>query len=90
MIFSKLCCLFKVVLLNFKVFILKYYIFRFIGTSGQNIHDLDKYSEATEKVEFVERTLRWRHLAPTAPNTLGNDYFTDIHYLATCISNAFV
>ncbi|XP_039146154.1 DNA polymerase delta small subunit isoform X1 [Dioscorea cayenensis subsp. rotundata] len=50
---------------------------QFIGTSGQNIHDLDKYSEATEKVEFVERTLRWRHLAPTAPNTLGCYPFTD-------------
>ncbi|KAJ0974516.1 hypothetical protein J5N97_016481 [Dioscorea zingiberensis] len=46
---------------------------QFIGTSGQNIDDLDKYSEARDKVEFMERTLRWRHLAPTAPNTLGND-----------------
>ncbi|KAF3560421.1 hypothetical protein F2Q69_00010492 [Brassica cretica] len=41
---------------------------RFLGTSGQNI---DKYSEAESKLDFVERTLRWRHLAPTAPNTLG-------------------
>ncbi|PKU59313.1 DNA polymerase delta small subunit [Dendrobium catenatum] len=44
---------------------------RFLGTSGQNIDDLDKYSSAQTKLEFVERTLRWRHLAPTAPNTLG-------------------
>lgn len=46
-------------------------LFRFLGTSGQNIDDLEKYSDAKDRLEFVERTLRWRHLAPTAPNTLG-------------------
>ncbi|OMO62998.1 DNA polymerase alpha/epsilon, subunit B [Corchorus capsularis] len=50
---------------------------RFLGTSGQNIDDLTKYSEAKDKLEFLERTLRWRHLAPTAPNTLGCYPFTD-------------
>ncbi|XP_047334811.1 DNA polymerase delta small subunit [Impatiens glandulifera] len=50
---------------------------RFLGTSGQNIDDLDKYSEATDQLEFMERTLKWRHLSPTAPNTLGCYPFTD-------------
>ncbi|KAA8518272.1 hypothetical protein F0562_015845 [Nyssa sinensis] len=50
---------------------------RFLGTSGQNIDDLEKYSEAKDKLEFMERTLKWRHLAPTAPNTLGCYPFTD-------------
>ncbi|XWS66442.1 hypothetical protein CRYUN_Cryun05aG0199600 [Craigia yunnanensis] len=50
---------------------------RFLGTSGQNIDDLTKYSEAEDKLEFLERTLRWRHLAPTAPNTLGCYPFAD-------------
>ncbi|KAI9122227.1 hypothetical protein K1719_006916 [Acacia pycnantha] len=50
---------------------------RFLGTSGQNIDDLDKYSDAKDKLEFMERTLLWRHLAPTAPNTLGCYPFTD-------------
>ncbi|KAG6638307.1 hypothetical protein CIPAW_10G026500 [Carya illinoinensis] len=50
---------------------------RFLGTSGQNVNDLEKYSEAKDKIEFMERTLRWRHLAPTAPNTLGCYPFTD-------------
>ncbi|KAK6941918.1 DNA polymerase delta subunit, OB-fold domain [Dillenia turbinata] len=50
---------------------------RFLETSGQNIDDLVKYSEATYKLEFMERTLRWRHLAPTAPNTLGCYPFID-------------
>nr|CAB3497201.1 unnamed protein product [Digitaria exilis] len=44
---------------------------QFLGTSGQNIDDLYKYSDAKDKLEFMERTLRWRHLAPTAPNSLG-------------------
>ena len=40
--------------------------YKFLGTSGQNTDYLDKYSEAESKLDFVERTLRWRHLAPTA------------------------
>ncbi|XP_010263407.1 PREDICTED: DNA polymerase delta small subunit isoform X1 [Nelumbo nucifera] len=50
---------------------------RFLGTSGQNIDDLGKYSDAEDSLDFMERTLRWRHLAPTAPNTLGCYPFTD-------------
>ncbi|GMH20107.1 hypothetical protein Nepgr_021948 [Nepenthes gracilis] len=50
---------------------------RFLGTAGQNIEDLEKYSEAKDKLEFMERTLRWRHLAPSAPNTLGCYPYTD-------------
>lgn len=49
----------------------------FLGTSGQNVDDLEKYSEAKSKLDFMERTLSWRHLAPTAPNTLGCYPFTD-------------
>ncbi|KAH9565765.1 hypothetical protein CY35_04G094700 [Sphagnum magellanicum] len=49
----------------------------FLGTSGQNIEDLEKYSEAEERLDFMERTLVWRHLAPTAPDTLGCYPFTD-------------
>ncbi|KAG0592894.1 hypothetical protein KC19_1G288400 [Ceratodon purpureus] len=49
----------------------------FLGTSGQNIDDLDKYSEAEDRLDFMERTLMWRHLAPTAPDTLGCYPFTD-------------
>ena len=51
--------------------LLRYLVFSLLGTSGQNIDDLEKYSDANDKLEFLERTLRWRHVAPTAPNTLG-------------------
>ncbi|XP_024521106.1 DNA polymerase delta small subunit [Selaginella moellendorffii] len=49
----------------------------FLGTSGQNVDDLDKYSEAKDVLELMERTLRWRHIAPTAPDTLGCYPYTD-------------
>ncbi|XP_024369612.1 DNA polymerase delta small subunit [Physcomitrium patens] len=49
----------------------------FLGTSGQNIDDLSKYSEAEDRLDFMERTLMWRHLAPTAPDTLGCYPFID-------------
>ncbi|KAG2267586.1 hypothetical protein Bca52824_062141 [Brassica carinata] len=32
--------------------------------SGQSIHDPDKHSEVESKLDFVKRTLRWRHLTP--------------------------
>ncbi|EPS71644.1 hypothetical protein M569_03114, partial [Genlisea aurea] len=65
---------------------------RFLGTSGQNIDDLAKYSDAKCRLEFMERTLRWRHIAPTAPNTLGCYPFTDRDpfFIETCPHVYFV
>ncbi|CAF2141811.1 unnamed protein product, partial [Brassica rapa] len=59
---------------------------RFLGTYGKNINDLDKYSEAKSNLDFFERTLKWSHLAPTAPNTLSCYPFTDcdLFMIATC------
>ncbi|XP_031165501.1 DNA polymerase delta subunit 2 [Sander lucioperca] len=44
---------------------------RFLGTSGQNVCDIQKYSSMEDHLEILEETLRLRHLAPTAPDTLG-------------------
>ncbi|XP_071779754.1 DNA polymerase delta subunit 2 [Centroberyx gerrardi] len=44
---------------------------RFLGTSGQNVCDIQKYSSMDSHLEILENTLRLRHLAPTAPDTLG-------------------
>ncbi|TRY62231.1 hypothetical protein DNTS_024370 [Danionella cerebrum] len=44
---------------------------RFLGTAGQNISDMAKYSSVDDHLEILESTLRLRHLAPTAPDTLG-------------------
>ncbi|XP_067251327.1 DNA polymerase delta subunit 2 [Chanodichthys erythropterus] len=44
---------------------------RFLGTAGQNVSDIVKYSSMEDHLEILESTLRLRHLAPTAPDTLG-------------------
>ncbi|KAM4748117.1 DNA polymerase delta subunit 2 [Rhinophrynus dorsalis] len=44
---------------------------RFLGTSGQNISDIYKYSSLQDYLEILEWTLQVGHLCPTAPDTLG-------------------
>ncbi|XP_049645612.1 DNA polymerase delta subunit 2 isoform X1 [Suncus etruscus] len=44
---------------------------RFLGTSGQNVGDIFRYSSMDDHLEILEWTLRVRHLSPTAPDTLG-------------------
>lgn len=44
---------------------------RFLGTSGQNVSDIQRYSSMDNHCEILEETLQLRHLAPTAPDTLG-------------------
>lgn len=44
---------------------------RIMGTAGQPVHDIWKFSRIDDQLEILENTLKWRHLAPTAPDTLG-------------------
>lgn len=44
---------------------------KIIGTSGQPIRDIMGYSEIEDPLEALENCLKWSHLAPTAPDTLG-------------------
>uniref|UniRef100_A0A8C5MHM4 DNA polymerase delta subunit 2 n=1 Tax=Leptobrachium leishanense TaxID=445787 RepID=A0A8C5MHM4_9ANUR len=44
---------------------------RFLGTSGQNVNDISKYSSMQDYLEILEWTLQVGHLCPTAPDTLG-------------------
>ncbi|XP_054854421.1 DNA polymerase delta subunit 2 [Eublepharis macularius] len=44
---------------------------RFLGSSGQNISDIFKYSCMSDYLEILEWTLRIGHISPTAPDTLG-------------------
>lgn len=44
---------------------------RFLGTSGQNVSDIFKYSSMEYHLDILEWTLRAGHLTPTAPDTLG-------------------
>ncbi|XP_068167246.1 DNA polymerase delta subunit 2 isoform X2 [Antennarius striatus] len=44
---------------------------RFLGTSGQNVSDILRFSSLGGPLDVLEETLRLGHLAPTAPDTLG-------------------
>ncbi|CAG8635048.1 1557_t:CDS:10 [Rhizophagus irregularis] len=50
----------------------------FLGTSGQTIDDIYKYIEIEDRLIIAERTLHWRHMAPTAPDTLWCYPFKDV------------
>ena len=45
---------------------------RFLGSSGQPVNDIYKFSKLDDRLDILEKTLNWCHLAPTAPDTLGN------------------
>lgn len=44
---------------------------RILGTSGQNIQDISKFSTFEDGLDILEHNMIWGHIAPTAPDTLG-------------------
>eukprot|EP00906_Rhabdomonas_costata_P018357 RCo026823 len=42
-----------------------------LGTAGQPVEDIGKYTPSMTPLQVLESTLRWRNLAPTAPDTLS-------------------
>lgn len=48
-----------------------------LGTSGQNLADIGSYSRISDPLEALKRTLEWRHIVPTAPDTLDSYPFPD-------------
>lgn len=44
---------------------------RTLGTSGQNVDDVIRNSGIDDSAEVMEALLKWSHLAPTCPDTLG-------------------
>lgn len=51
--------------------------YRVLGTGGQTVGDLLKYVDDVESLEVMEMMLRWRCIAPTAPDTLWCYPFQD-------------
>jgi DNA polymerase delta subunit 2 len=49
----------------------------FLCAGGQNIDDVFKYFPSKSRLAMAHRTLEWRHLAPTAPDTLWIYPFPD-------------
>ncbi|ORX58190.1 hypothetical protein DM01DRAFT_1333854 [Hesseltinella vesiculosa] len=43
---------------------------KFLGTSGQNLDDIYKYLDDVDRLKMIEESLFWRHIAPSAPDTL--------------------
>lgn len=41
-----------------------------LGTSGQNIQDIERYSKIEDPLECLRSTIQWAHIAPTCPDTL--------------------
>lgn len=50
---------------------------RFLGTGGQNTDNLQRFSSAASTLDALAELLRYRHLAPTAPDTLACYPFTE-------------
>ncbi|GFU41062.1 DNA polymerase delta subunit 2 [Nephila pilipes] len=44
---------------------------RFLGSSGQNIKDIRAYSNISDSLDIMQKTLDWAHMAPTAPDSLN-------------------
>ncbi|ORX77580.1 hypothetical protein K493DRAFT_308873 [Basidiobolus meristosporus CBS 931.73] len=49
----------------------------FLATSGQTLDDIMKYTLDDERIDMAIKTLLWRHIAPTAPDTLWCYPFQD-------------
>lgn len=41
-----------------------------LGTSGQNVHDIMRYTKIDDPLEALKSCLQWGHIAPTSPDTL--------------------
>ncbi|KAF9999862.1 hypothetical protein BGZ65_004843 [Modicella reniformis] len=48
-----------------------------LGTSGQTIDDIYKYVRSEDRLAIAKKTLKWGHMAPTAPDTLWCYPFKD-------------
>ncbi|ORY25755.1 DNA polymerase alpha/epsilon subunit B-domain-containing protein [Naematelia encephala] len=49
----------------------------FLGTGGQALDDIYKYLPSNSRLGMARRMLEWRHIAPTAPDTLWIYPFPD-------------
>ncbi|KAK7593036.1 hypothetical protein V9T40_007788 [Parthenolecanium corni] len=48
-----------------------------LGSAGEPIADIQRYSNLTDPLDILEKTLDWAHMAPTAPDTLPCYPFDD-------------
>ena len=48
-----------------------------MGTSGENVNAVMAHSKLESPLEIMKRQLKWRHICPTAPDTLRSYPFED-------------
>lgn len=48
-----------------------------LGTAGQPLDDMARMTEGQGRVELLESSLKWRHLVPTAPDSLPSYPYSD-------------
>lgn len=41
-----------------------------LGTSGEPLKDIMKFSKLDDQLDIMQKTLQWRHLSPTCPDTV--------------------
>ncbi|KAK2460559.1 hypothetical protein APHAL10511_007029 [Amanita phalloides] len=61
--------------------------------SGQPLNDMFKYlpSPPNTRMDVLESTLKWRHMAPTAPDTLWcHPYFTKDPFIITTMPHLYI
>lgn len=46
-------------------------VLRFLGSSGQGVTNIFRYTTHDDRLAILEQTLRYCHILPTAPDTLG-------------------
>lgn len=51
---------------------------RVLGTGGQNVDDVFKYVDSSDRLGMLEAMCRWRCCAPTAPDTLCKSTMTKV------------
>lgn len=50
---------------------------QFLGTSGQNVDDVLRYSSFNSPLDILNKMLEWRHIIPTAPDSLAAYPYSD-------------
>lgn len=48
----------------------------FVGTSGQNVRSIYEMTTFSETVDILDQTLTWRHMIPSAPDSVASYPFT--------------
>ena len=55
---------------NFVHVVFYFMFFRLLGCSGQNIDDIFRHVSTEDRLLIAEKTLSWRNIAPTTPDSL--------------------